>query len=532
MNELSAYVNSIVILSENILPEYIAEIWLDRKFKVERRKTSKAVERYIVIELVRRIKNEGNGIDKNEVIKFIDERIKFLTISQVNYKGNKSIGIGKLREVKQDKFNILLVDRMIREIYNIENLFYMKTILCSNIPMEEINYNEISNSGKSILQDLEVLKLLVMDLSIEDMRFKTIQEGIETLLYKNKEYYPADPFQYNYKSNLNNEQLSDYCSKIAIEDIYKIFVSLETIIETQSDPIIEYIISELTNMKKYMENKIKENKFLKESFDPFKDMDYINMVKTFESMTLEDISDDNDELDVVKIAEYYELAREIATYEILNEEAGTKIITKGTEKVTKKIGDASSKDHGMADVKSKVGAIKRGARIIDDRASDAVNRKIDNIMNLGQEAKREKIITGKNTFKLSSALKTAIGLIGGGAAAKGVGNAVGAKAAKKIAGKSIASKVVAKGAKVALGPIVGAAIAIIGALTVRALHKNTEEREKKRILLELETELKITKEKIEDAKAENDKEAKYQLMRIQTNLEKEITRIKHGLRYY
>ena len=66
-----------------------------------------------------------------------------------------------------------------------------------------------------------------------------------------------------------------------------------------------------------------------------------------------------------------------------------------------------------------------------------------------------------------------------------------------------------------------------------ALEKiRAEEREKKRILLELETELKIVKEKIEDAKGDNVKEQKYQLMRIQSNLEKEIMRIKHGMRYY
>ena len=39
-------------------------------------------------------------------------------------------------------------------------------------------------------------------------------------------------------------------------------------------------------------------------------------------------------------------------------------------------------------------------------------------------------------------------------------------------------------------------------------------------------------EKIEDAKAENDRKKKYQLMRIEATLEKEITRIKYGLRYY
>ncbi len=65
-----------------------------------------------------------------------------------------------------------------------------------------------------------------------------------------------------------------------------------------------------------------------------------------------------------------------------------------------------------------------------------------------------------------------------------------------------------------------------------ALSKRTGHREKKRILLELETELKIVKEKIEDAKGDNSKAQKYELMRIQSTLEKEITRVKHGLRYY
>ena len=49
---------------------------------------------------------------------------------------------------------------------------------------------------------------------------------------------------------------------------------------------------------------------------------------------------------------------------------------------------------------------------------------------------------------------------------------------------------------------------------------------------DLETELKITREKIEDAKGENAKEKKYQLMRIEAELEKEIFRIKHGMKYY
>ena len=184
-------------------------------------------------------------------------------------------------------------------------------------------------------------------------------------------------------------------------------------------------------------------------------------------------------------------------------EASSKAITKGTEKVTRAIGNTSAKSRGMADANSKIDQIKRGARIADDRASDAINKKLDDIMNVARDAKREKLITGKNTVKLSKALKKAIMIL----------------AAPKVA-------------RAVLGPINGVIVTIITALATYALSKRTEEREKKRILLELETELKIVNEKIEDAKGDNAKEQKYQLMRVQANLEKEITRIKHGLRYY
>ena len=81
-------------------------------------------------------------------------------------------------------------------------------------------------------------------------------------------------------------------------------------------------------------------------------------------------------------------------------------------------------------------------------------------------------------------------------------------------------------------PLLGAIATIIGVLGASALSKSTEVREKRRILLDLETELKITREKIDDAKSENEKEKKYQLMRIEAQLEKEIFRIKHGMKYY
>ena len=57
-------------------------------------------------------------------------------------------------------------------------------------------------------------------------------------------------------------------------------------------------------------------------------------------------------------------------------------------------------------------------------------------------------------------------------------------------------------------------------------HDNTEARDQ--VTRELETELKLVREKIEDAKSDNNRKAKYQLMRMESKLEDEIARIKYN----
>jgi hypothetical protein len=52
------------------------------------------------------------------------------------------------------------------------------------------------------------------------------------------------------------------------------------------------------------------------------------------------------------------------------------------------------------------------------------------------------------------------------------------------------------------------------------------EKVKNRVIQELELELKMTREKIDDAKGAGDKKAKYQLMRVENQIEMEIARIK------
>ena len=154
-------------------------------------------------------------------------------------------------------------------------------------------------------------------------------------------------------------------------------------------------------------------------------------------------------------------------------------------------------------VNGKKNTLSKNLRHIDDKASEVANRKLDDIINMGREIKREKLIEGRPRIKIGKFIRDGILAIAG-----------------------------ATGTAALFGPATAAVIVGIGMLCRADLLKKTEKREKERILLDLETDLRITREKIEDAKAENDRKKKYQLMRIEATLQKEITRIKYGLRYY
>lgn len=77
----------------------------------------------------------------------------------------------------------------------------------------------------------------------------------------------------------------------------------------------------------------------------------------------------------------------------------------------------------------------------------------------------------------------------------------------------------------AINPLAGA----ITAIGLAALDKRTDVKTKRQILKELETEIKLCEEKIEDAKAEAQKQEKYKLMRIRDKLQNEYERIKYNL---
>ena len=497
VNLLETDLNSIVIFSTDILPTSVCEEYLATKMDVDKFNTTNAVERYLVIELSQLIKQ--SKLDKMIVNDIIDRRFKEIMYNKQD-EIERSV-LFTIKEIKQIDLTYDTLEAVLNNsIFNPNSLLYMKTLLNSNGDSSNDDYLDISLSTQSFLKTMELIKYLAMKLDVSDSRFRLIYSQIQEVLYDFKDFYSDSA---NYNLGISDEVVKDNLVRnpdtITEDDIYDIFDKLSGFLMNQVDSKLYYMINEFKCLSYRMESRQRENNrgTTLESFDLEKK--YNDSIIKFENM---DITDEDGELDIIKLAEAYQLAHDICKYQYM-QEADTKIITKGTNKITKAIGNASAKSRGMADAKSKIGAIKRGARIVDDRASDAINKKVDDIMNFSRDAKREKILTGKNTVRVSGVLKNAIKILVAGTAGVGL-----------------------------FGPIAGAAIGLIGVLGARGISKNVEDREKKRILLELETELKIVKEKVEDAKGENNKKQKYQLMRIQANLEKEITRIKHGLRYY
>lgn len=70
---------------------------------------------------------------------------------------------------------------------------------------------------------------------------------------------------------------------------------------------------------------------------------------------------------------------------------------------------------------------------------------------------------------------------------------------------------------------------VIVLVTKYALKKKTTIAERRAIIMDLETEIEIISEKIDDAKGDNNREAKYAMMRTKKELEHALTRIQYGM---
>lgn len=483
-----------ILLSDNIIESSVAEGWLEDLYISDRYNTTKAIEKYTSNIILNRLKK--SNLTKDLITTTIDNRINQLSKNKTEL---KSINC-KLETVDKVKFKVLnesLFNEIINTFNMIESLEYLKEEFANSNLNHTFNISE--ENVRNLIRTIETIKRIVRVKGPGSDEVISIKDGIDRILYLYKEIDKENQVSINLgiQQGINVYEVD----RMSCEDIRLLFSRLERMMEVQNDYLLEYLISELKYIDKIIIQSEKEIAPITESYS--ENDNYMKAVSLFDSLVESIFFDESDEdMNINDLIKLQTVTEAIIEYEYTLE-ASSRIITKGTDKATRAIGNASAKSSGMSSTKSKVGQLKRGVRIVDDRASSAINKKLDDIMNLARDSKREKIITGKNTVKLGKALKTIIAILGSSAITK-----------------------------IALGPVFGTATTIIGLLGAHALSKRTEEREKKRILLELETELKITNEKIEDAKGENAKEQKYQLMRIQSNLEKEITRIRHGLRYY
>lgn len=97
--------------------------------------------------------------------------------------------------------------------------------------------------------------------------------------------------------------------------------------------------------------------------------------------------------------------------------------------------------------------------------------------------------------------------------------------------KDVGIIAIAGGASASMGFGIGTVIAAIALVGYIAKHANLDGNARKQVIADLETELRITREKIEDARGDENKQKKYELMRIEDKLEKELNRIKLYQKY-
>lgn len=96
---------------------------------------------------------------------------------------------------------------------------------------------------------------------------------------------------------------------------------------------------------------------------------------------------------------------------------------------------------------------------------------------------------------------------------------------KEFSAIGLLKKALTTAALFSFGPLQG----LIGLVVSYALKKKTTVSERSKILLELEAEIEMVTEKIEDARGDGNREAKYKLMRTKTELQNATYKIRMGL---
>lgn len=279
-----------------------------------------------------------------------------------------------------------------------------------------------------------------------------------------------------------------------------------------------YVRNLIDAKRKISEKYIPENKHVSESSIKENIADMQPDIVLYDEGVIEDvIAEMEDSLasiifnpdEDINVPELENFTRLYRTYE------ATSKLQKGAISVGHKAGAATQKV--VNNIKSASTDAKRAQLPIKkslDPIGNAFSGFINKLKDMDKKERTERIITGEFRLKLINFIKSAItGLATLGAAKTGV-KVVGAIAA----GFFTPSRIVAL------------VITAIGILTGVAINKRVDAKHRKQILSDLKNELALVNEKIEDSKGDNERSKKYELMRIQQKLKKDIERIEFGLK--
>jgi hypothetical protein len=147
--------------------------------------------------------------------------------------------------------------------------------------------------------------------------------------------------------------------------------------------------------------------------------------------------------------------------------------------------------HGIRKAQDAAQPVKQAIQNIPSSFDNLVNNTLGKIQKLDQGERRRRIIEGGFKFKLYKLIQQAVAI----------------------------------GVSYAINP----ALAAITLIANVAVDTTLDEKERRKILHEMENELIIVNEKIEDSRGDESKQKKYELMRIKNKLEDDIARIKYRL---
>ena len=474
-----------ILLSNTIMENDISEEWVCDLYKEDNYNITKAIEMYNSDILINKILE--NDVDEKVIMNAINKRKNELYNSESFNIENSLSNLHFIEECKYIDFNI---EEILNSYKLLESIEYLEEKLKLR---EKIKNFKIENKNVlNLIKVFECLKRIIRKKPLDSEEVQLIKTEVDKLLYEYKS------FEYNGKEKIVgilNGVMARKAEKMSVEEIKSMINSMKSSLKSNPDYMIQYIIDKFKYLKKLLNEK-EGQKPVKESFEY---SNYLDKVSEFDNL-VESIFFGKDEPSLKDLVKLNLITEGLINYEETME-ASSRIITKGTGKVVKAIDKASAKASGMSSASSKVGQVKRGMRISGSRIADAITKKINDIAKAKKEDRREKIITGNTRVRLSGLLKKGIAILVGGAVTSAIFN-----------------------------PLMSAIITAIGIMGKMAFDKNRTEKEREMVKTDLETELKIVREKIEDAKGDNARKQKYELMRIEAKLEKEVNRVKYGLR--